>query len=58
MTAHDALLERAQSGDDAAFADSTEPYRRELHLHCYGICELDRAVTFGLPSALPETISS
>jgi RNA polymerase sigma-70 factor (TIGR02960 family) len=29
------LLQRAQSGDDAAFRDLTDPYRRELHAHCY-----------------------
>jgi RNA polymerase sigma-70 factor (TIGR02960 family) len=29
------LLERARSGDHVAFTDLTEPYRRELHVHCY-----------------------
>ncbi len=29
------LLARAQSGDQAAFGELTEPYRRELQLHCY-----------------------
>ncbi len=28
-------LERARGGDQAAFAALIEPYRRELHLHCY-----------------------
>ena len=28
-------LERARGGDHAAFAALIEPYRRELHLHCY-----------------------
>jgi len=28
-------LERAQAGDQDAFAALTDPHRRELHLHCY-----------------------
>jgi DNA-directed RNA polymerase specialized sigma24 family protein len=32
---HDFALDRARAGDHAAFADLTDPYRRELHLHCY-----------------------
>jgi RNA polymerase sigma factor (sigma-70 family) len=35
MTAYEALLDRARSGDADAFADLTEPHRRELHVHCY-----------------------
>ena len=31
------LLRRAQSGEDAAFADLIAPHRRELHVHCYRI---------------------
>ncbi len=31
----EAALTRARSGDQAAFAALTEPYRRELQLHCY-----------------------
>jgi RNA polymerase sigma-70 factor (TIGR02960 family) len=30
-----ATLERARTGDDLAFRDLTEPYRRELLVHCY-----------------------
>jgi RNA polymerase sigma-70 factor (TIGR02960 family) len=29
------LLVRARSGDEAAFGGLTEPFRRELHVHCY-----------------------
>lgn len=29
------LLERAQSGDGAAFGELLSPYRRELQVHCY-----------------------
>jgi RNA polymerase sigma-70 factor, ECF subfamily len=29
------LLETARSGDEAAFERLVEPYRRELHAHCY-----------------------
>ena len=29
------LVGRARSGDGAAFAELAEPYRRELHVHCY-----------------------
>jgi RNA polymerase sigma-70 factor (TIGR02960 family) len=29
------LISRAQGGDAGAFRDLTEPYRRELHVHCY-----------------------
>jgi RNA polymerase sigma-70 factor (ECF subfamily) len=31
----DSTLERARAGDDAAFRELTEPYRRELQVHCY-----------------------
>jgi RNA polymerase sigma-70 factor (TIGR02960 family) len=33
--AETALVEAARAGDEAAFRELTEPYRRELHLHCY-----------------------
>jgi RNA polymerase sigma-70 factor (ECF subfamily) len=29
------LIERARSGDEEAFRELVEPYRRELQLHCY-----------------------
>jgi RNA polymerase sigma-70 factor (TIGR02960 family) len=29
------LMSRARVGDDDAFRELTEPYRRELHVHCY-----------------------
>lgn len=31
------ILQRAQAGDADAFGELTDPYRRELHLHCYRI---------------------
>jgi RNA polymerase sigma-70 factor (ECF subfamily) len=33
----EATLERARAGDEAAFRALTDPYRRELQLHCYRI---------------------
>jgi hypothetical protein len=32
-----AKLSRARSGDEEAFRELTDPYRRELQLHCYRI---------------------
>lgn len=29
------VIARARAGDGAAFRELTEPYRRELHVHCY-----------------------
>ncbi len=29
------LLARAANGDEEAFRELTDPYRRELHVHCY-----------------------
>ena len=31
----EATLTRARAGDEAAFRALTDPYRRELQLHCY-----------------------
>jgi DNA-directed RNA polymerase specialized sigma24 family protein len=31
----DDLMTRARAGDGDAFRELTEPYRRELHVHCY-----------------------
>jgi RNA polymerase sigma-70 factor (TIGR02960 family) len=31
------LLSRARAGDDSAFRELTDPFRRELQLHCYRI---------------------
>jgi len=33
----DAVLERARAGDEGAFRALTDPYRRELQVHCYRI---------------------
>ncbi len=33
----EATLSRARAGDEQAFRALTEPYRRELHVHCYRI---------------------
>ena len=32
-----ATLARARTGDEGAFRALTDPYRRELHVHCYRI---------------------
>ena len=37
MTMTDATLAQARAGDDDAFRELTDPYRRELHVHCYRI---------------------
>ena len=33
----DGAISRARAGDESAFRELVEPYRRELHLHCYRI---------------------
>jgi RNA polymerase sigma-70 factor, ECF subfamily len=33
----EATLARARAGDEDAFRELTDPYRRELQLHCYRI---------------------
>ena len=37
MPATDRILARARAGDEDAFRELTDPYRRELQLHCYRI---------------------
>jgi RNA polymerase sigma factor (sigma-70 family) len=37
LTMTDATLARARAGDSDAFGELTDPYRRELHVHCYRI---------------------
>jgi RNA polymerase sigma-70 factor (TIGR02960 family) len=37
MAVTERILARAREGDEAAFRELTDPYRRELQLHCYRI---------------------
>jgi RNA polymerase sigma-70 factor (TIGR02960 family) len=37
VTVTELLLDRARAGDEQAFANLTDPFRRELHVHCYRI---------------------
>ena len=36
-SATEQILARARAGDEEAFRELTDPYRRELQLHCYRI---------------------
>ncbi|MDX6654627.1 MAG: polymerase sigma-70 factor, subfamily, partial [Solirubrobacterales bacterium] len=37
MTTQEAVLARARGGDEEAFRVLTDPFRRELQIHCYRI---------------------
>jgi RNA polymerase sigma-70 factor (ECF subfamily) len=37
MTTQETVLTRARAGDEGAFGALTDPYRRELQIHCYRI---------------------
>jgi RNA polymerase sigma-70 factor (ECF subfamily) len=37
VSAADLVLDRARAGDEEAFRELTDPFRRELQLHCYRI---------------------
>ena len=60
------LITRARAGDGDAFRELTDPYRRELQVHCYrmlgslqdaeDVLRFDNNVLrwFGLPQSLPD----
>jgi DNA-directed RNA polymerase specialized sigma24 family protein len=46
------LLSRARAGDGSAFRELTDPFPRELQLHCYRILGSAFAATNGGASAI------